>query len=435
MFFSKLKISTKLFISSAVFLIPIGVLFFFLCFNTVGTIQKSIDAHDGILSLEPAVKAMRNLPDYLNIYLGLEQGDLKSLDVQITSDLNSLNKEMERYRTAGKDLPDFLANWEKLKKVARSDENLFQNYLDFANSLRDVIGRIGEGSRLILVSDLNIYLLVSSVLSSMPEATLRLVTTGNLIRQNLYGAESLVEKWNSDLADAQAQGRRLTVKPYNGKPADITMSMLATADLQQIRNNYLFMVSDKDRITASLNSAMVNNMKRDSDFTELNRRLKAYQDTIDVLSGEYARSIGFNITNPCTAVDFSDTLSQLNADLCQLWSVAFNNLDMQIQRNTTAAKWQLVMYLLVVLVSLGIALVFVVFIALDVNRSVKSLKKLFRGLNENDLTLSLQINSRDEFGELMTAFNGFLNILRSTFGSFKHSSQLVADSVFDLSSS
>jgi methyl-accepting chemotaxis protein len=76
-----------------------------------------------------------------------------------------------------------------------------------------------------------------------------------------------------------------------------------------------------------------------------------------------------------------------------------------------------------------------VFITLDMNRSVKTLKTLFKGLNENDLTLSLKINSRDEFGDLMTAFNGFLNILRSTFGSFKQSAQLVANSVFDLSSS
>jgi methyl-accepting chemotaxis protein len=60
---------------------------------------------------------------------------------------------------------------------------------------------------------------------------------------------------------------------------------------------------------------------------------------------------------------------------------------------------------------------------------------LFRGLNENDLTLTLEVNSQDEFGELMTAFNGFLIILKSTFGSFKQSAQLVANSVFDLSSS
>jgi methyl-accepting chemotaxis protein len=78
---------------------------------------------------------------------------------------------------------------------------------------------------------------------------------------------------------------------------------------------------------------------------------------------------------------------------------------------------------------------FVAISTLDINHSVKSLNTLFRGLNENDLTLTLEVNSQDEFGDLMTAFNGFLNILQSTFGSFKQSVQLVANSVFDLSSS
>jgi methyl-accepting chemotaxis protein len=87
------------------------------------------------------------------------------------------------------------------------------------------------------------------------------------------------------------------------------------------------------------------------------------------------------------------------------------------------------------LISLGIAIAFVAFITMDINKSVGTLKMLFKGLNENDLTLSLKIHSKDEFGDLMTAFNGFLNILRSTFGSFKQSAQLVSNSVFDLSSS
>ena len=435
MFFSRLKISTKLVISSAVFLIPIGVMLFFLCFNTVGTIRKSIDAHDGILSLEPAVSTMRDLPEYLGVYLGLEQGDLRTLDGQISDALRALDREMEHYRTAGKDLPEFLVQWENLKKVDKNDENLFQKYMDFINSIRDVINGIGEGSRLILVSDINIYYLTSSVLVSMPEASLRLITMGNLVCQNLNGAEALIARWNSDLAAAHAQGRRSTAKPFAGNPRDITMSMFATADLQQIRNSGLFVESDKDRITAGLDSALDGKNRNANEFNQLNNKLGTYRDTVGVLTAKNGRIFGFNIQNPCTAGEFLDSVSLLNSDLCQLWTEAFNQLDIQILRNTAAAKRQLVLYLLVVLVSLGIAIGFVVFIVLDVSRSVKSLKRLFRGLNENDLTLSLQINSADEFGELMTAFNGFLNVLRSTFGSFKHSTQLVADSVFDLSSS
>jgi len=383
---------------------------------------------------------MRDLPEYLSVYLGLEQGDLRTLDGRIGDALKTLDREMEFYRTAGKDLPNFLVQWDKLKKVDKNDPALFQQYMDFITSIRNVINGIGEASRLILVSDINIYYLTSSVLVSMPEASMRLITMGNMVRQNLCNAEPLIEKWNSDIADYHAQGRRLTTKPFSGNARDITLTMFSAldtsaADLQQIRNNKLFVASDKDRISAGLELAMENKNVKANEFDELNKKLGTYSETADTLSGMYDRISGFNIQNPCTAGEFLDTVSLLNSDLCQLWTEAFNHLDRKILNNTAAAQRQLILYLLVVLVSLGIAIGFVVFITLDISRSVKSLKRLFKGLNENDLTLSLQINTRDEFGELMTAFNGFLNILRSTFGSFKQSTQLVADSVFDLSSS
>jgi methyl-accepting chemotaxis protein len=163
--------------------------------------------------------------------------------------------------------------------------------------------------------------------------------------------------------------------------------------------------------------------------------MERYQKTINELSGQFGRISGFNIQNPSVAEEVLDTLSQLNTDLCRLWEESFSNLDYQIQRNNIISRWSLVVYLFIVFISLALAVGFVIFITRDINRSVKSLKTLFKGLNENDLTLSLPINSEDEFGDLMTAFNVFLNILRSTFGSFKQSAQLVSSSVFDLSSS
>ena len=441
MFINKLKISTKLLISSAVFLIPIGVMLFFICFNTVGIIKKDIDSHEGILSLKPAVTVIRTLPEYFNVYLGLEQGELRRLDEQISGALRTLDRGMDRFKTAGKDIPDFLADWDKLKKIEKNDAELYQKYLDFSYSLMGVINRLGEGSRLILVSDMNTYHLVTTVLSGIPEAAMRLLSTGNLIRQNLHDAESVIQRWNGELAAAQAQRRRMTTKPFAGNRRDITLSMLANADLQVIRNTNIFFVSDKERISNSLESAIdarpagTANSRRADEAEGLRNRLGQYCDTVDILSGLSGRIFGFNISNPSTLGEFMDAVSLLNADLCDLWSEAFTRLDMQIQRNSAAAKRQLILYLAVVLVSLGIAFFFVVFITTDINRSVRSLKTLFKGLNENDLTMSLQVTSKDEFGDLMTVFNAFLNILRSTFGSFKKNAQLVADSVFDLSSS
>jgi len=435
MLFSRLKISTKLIISSAVFLIPIGVMLFFICSINFGIIRKNVDEHEGINALKPVVTAMQYLPQYFNVFLGVEQGDLRSLDEQISAALKSVDKGMQRYKTAEKELPNILTEWDALKKTGKDDAELYQKYLDFAHSLRDIINWIGERSGLILVSDMNTYYFSASTLSYIPEASVRLINIGNLLRSGLYGAENVVTRWNADLAAAQAQGRRLSTKPFEGDPRTITCSMLASEDLQLIWNSRVLFESDKDRISANLKSAVDGDKKRPDEYEELEKMLDRYQQTMAVLMEQYTRIIGFNITTPCTVSDVLGTVSLLNTDLCQVWDETLIGLDARVEGNTAIAKRNLILYLAVVLISLGIAIAFVAFITLDINKSVRILKTLFKGLNENDLTLSLKINSQDEFGELMVAFNGFLNILRSTFGSFKQSAQLVADSVFDLSSS
>jgi methyl-accepting chemotaxis protein len=437
MLFSRLKISTKLIISSAVFLIPIGVMLFVIWSINFGIIRKNIDEHNGINSLKPAVTVMQNLPRYLNVFLGLEQGDLRTLDEQITGALKIVDRDLRRYKSGGKELPNLPLDWENLKKMGKDDEELYQKYLDFEYSLKDLINWIGERSGLILVSDMNTYYFATTALTNIPEALVRLINIGNLLRKNLYHREDVVKNWNKDLADAQAQGRRLSTRPFDGDTMNITFRVLASEDSTLIRNSRVLFESDRERISINLKSAMEEGAgkKKADDYEDLKDRLERYQQTIEVLFEHYTRLYGVNVTNPITVADFLETVSLLNTDLCQLWSGTFTSLDARVQRNTATAKLDLFLYLAVVLVSLGIAIGFVAFITLDINKSVRILKTLFKGLNENDLTLSLKINSMDEFGELMTAFNGFLNILRSTFGSFKQSAQLVANSVFDLSSS
>jgi len=436
MFFSRLKISAKLIISSAVFLIPIGVMLFFICSITLERIQKSLDERDGINTLKPAVTVMRNLPLYLNVFMGLEQGDLRALDEQISAAVRTMDREMERYRAEGRELPNFSASWEALRRIERGDRDIYQQFFDFANSISSTITRIGEFSRLSLVADMTAYYFVALALTVIPEASLRFISTGNLLRENLYRAESIVAQWNYELAEAHEMGRRLMVRPFDGNPRDVTINMFGMAVMQIVWNSYPLFNSDSERISRNLNSVMGGEDRtRPEEFDNLALRLERYQGALGVLSEQYSRLFGFGVPNPTTATELLDTISHLNTYLSQLWDETFAHLEILVQRNTRTAQRHLIIYLAIVFVSLGIALSFVLFITLDINRSVRTLKALFKGLNENDLTLSLQINTKDEFGDLMTAFNGFLNVLRSTFGSFKKNSQLVADSVFDISSS
>jgi len=438
MIFSKLKISTKLMISSAVFLIPIGVMLLFICSMTIGKIQKSVGENEGIKTIRPAVTIMQNLPAYLNVYMGLEQGDIRQLDDQISDAARSIDRGMERYRTGSNVSSALSAEWDVLKKTAIDDENIYQKYIDFIHLLRDNINRAGENSGLILVSDMDTYYYTALVTSIIPEAAVRLVSVGNSLRHTLNDAEEQINRWNNDLAIAQAQGRRQNIRPFDGLPANITMTMLASADSQLVRNNRLLIESDKDKINSSIRAAVEGANNRAENFDELIVKLDRYieraEEVTVLLAGR--QGAGAGTTAPViTVAECLSTVSILNNDLCQLWNEAFVHLGIQIQRNTALAQGQLVLYLMIVLISLGLAIGFVIVITSDINKSVKNLRTLFKSLNENDLTLSLQVSTKDEFGELMTAFNGFLNILRSTLGSFKQSTQLVADSVFDISTS
>jgi methyl-accepting chemotaxis protein len=81
------------------------------------------------------------------------------------------------------------------------------------------------------------------------------------------------------------------------------------------------------------------------------------------------------------------------------------------------------------------AFLVLILLVIDITRSANSLQRLFTGLEENDLALTLTVRSGDEFGELMTAFNRFLARLREVFKAFTHDANMMVIAVYELSSS
>jgi methyl-accepting chemotaxis protein len=395
------------------------------------TIDKCVDEHEGIAALHPAVLLMQKVPEYFNIFLGLEAGNETYLDQQITGSIKTLEKELKRYNPEEGEVPNLSKDWENLKKIGKDDETLYEQYQNFLTEVRNLIGWIGKRSTLILVSDMETYYFIDPMLNTIPELSMRLFKIGNLARKGVYQAEANVARWNTELADAQAQGRRLTVKSFEGDPRALTVMMFPSADWQVVWNERPLFASDETQITVSLEAAIGGN----EGFEELNEKLDQYKRNAGILTDQYTRIFGFNITNPTTGVECLKGISDVNTAAAELWTAVLNRLDETVKRNTFRARALLNLNLIAALVSILFAFGFIGLVTLDMNRSVRTLKTLFRGLNENDLTLTLKVRSQDEFGELMIAFNGFLKTLQATFGSFKQSAHLVSTSVFDLSSS
>jgi methyl-accepting chemotaxis protein len=401
----------------------------FIIATAAGTIQKNVDEHNGINALKPAITIQQKLPEFINVYLGIKNGDSRRLEDEINSAVRILDREIRHYKIEDRNVPNLSEDWDKLRKFEKNDEELYHEYLNFARSINYMMSLIGEYSRLILVSDMDTYYFVDPALSSIPEVSIRLLTIGNILRKDLHEAEDVIERWNQNIEDPQSSGRRSARLPFTGDPKTITINMIS--DIQTIRNSRPLFESDRERIITSIRSAMDGDVKKENTYDELNKKLERFYDSIVI----FCDQSGARTFNSMMAAEFLETIAQLNTDTCQLWTETLDQLEIEIQRNTRAARVRIILYLVIVLVSLGLAIGFVALITLDINKSVKLLNTLFKGLNENDLTLSLRVETEDEFGDLMTAFNGFLNILRSTFGSFKQSAMLVSNSVFDLSSS
>jgi methyl-accepting chemotaxis protein len=430
MLFSRLKISTKLIISSAVFLIPVGIMLFLISSGTTAAIRKNRNERDGIAALRPAVLLIQKVPQYLNVSLGFEPGDPVQIGDQIGDALTNLENSLKRYDS---DNTELRTGWESLKTLKKDDPQLIQVYLDFMQSLRKTITHIGESSSLILVSDMGNYYFIDTVINALPEAALRFSVIESKLWIGSIDAQANIERWNGELLAAQEQGRRLSQAPFTGTANEMILSMLAQEDWQLIRNSIPLLDSDRDRILASLKAAAENSSI--DPFGDLEEKLDEYQKAAAILADQCSRIFGYNVSNYTTVYEMIGGVAGINGGVCRLWSSVLNELDLLIDQNIEASGRRMALYLIIALLAVLLAFAVVLLSTMDINRSVKSLRTLFRGLTENDLTLALEVNSGDEFGELMVAFNGFLNILRSTFGSFKQSAQLVANSVFDLSSS
>jgi methyl-accepting chemotaxis protein len=77
----------------------------------------------------------------------------------------------------------------------------------------------------------------------------------------------------------------------------------------------------------------------------------------------------------------------------------------------------------------------IILILIDIQGSTNNLKRLFTGLEKDDLSLSLTARSGDEFGKLFTVFNRFLTRLRDVFESVSHDANMVVIAVYEISAS
>jgi methyl-accepting chemotaxis protein len=118
-----------------------------------------------------------------------------------------------------------------------------------------------------------------------------------------------------------------------------------------------------------------------------------------------------------------------------IMNACFDKLEISLRKHIDTQRRRLIRSLALVVLASALAFAIVILSNVHISKSAARLRGLFAALEENDLSVKLSGEAGDEFGELLTAFNSFLEKLRAAFDSFSQSAVMISSAVFDLSAS
>jgi methyl-accepting chemotaxis protein len=399
--FRDMKISAKLIISSAVFLIPLGIMFFFIVTGATTSIRAAEQEKRGL-------SCLRSIAELL-LVVSEELGDTRP---ETAEAVDSLFVEMRRkYADSGAK-----REGENLIKQIGDDLTVLWNTGwdtgDFARqrvieNLRALFSVVGNDAILFIDSGAGDYYLVNAGIHVLPRSWERISRIVNILRLS------------RDQAGLSA---------YDGKAAGDYLTLLAQAD-------YSLVLSDIDTALNSFANAglLASGAETDGIFP----LLADYRSTLDWFIATVRP-----VLSPGSGAGFAEARSNAVAAGAKavgssyaLMNACFDKLEVSLRRRVDTQRLQLIRSLAFVILASALAFTIVILSNIHISRSTAQLRGLFAALEENDLSVRLSIRIRDEFGELLAAFNSFMEKLRAAFNSFSQSAAMISSSVFDLSAS
>jgi methyl-accepting chemotaxis protein len=399
--FKNIKISTKLTISAAAFLLPLGVMLSVIISMSLASINKNEKELQGIEVLRPSVALMQIIPQYIRLSVDNSPGDIDYIKQQTADLLADLNYKYlsyfdnEAYFIYPKSL---IENWDHILNTKIRDTVLWA-YSQMMQDLHRLIVYTGDISGLITDSDIENAYLVAATVHELPQAQERMVVIGNSLR--------IIE-------DGAFTQRRRT---------------------ELLRNLELLVYSDNARIQNRFNSAESLRIRNAETFESFELLLKACYDRI----AYFSQAVENMINEPETDIESLSALyeasNEANNAAFNLQSASLDRLEILIKIRISKYIRRFILSLCAALASTILAFAVIIAAVLTIRSSTVTIGKVFKRLDENDLSVKLDASSGDELGELMKALGGFLNKLNAAFTSFNGNASMVTDAVFELSSS
>ncbi|MDR1837105.1 MAG: methyl-accepting chemotaxis protein [Treponema sp.] len=404
-----LKITTRLTISAAVFLLPVGIMLYSIISISLASIKKEQKELQGIEVLRPAVSLMQIIPHYVRLSIDNTPGNI-NFSRQYSSDLlGELNDKYalyfgEEYSVVSMQV--LAENMDHLLNTVIRDTTLWANrqtvlwaYRQIMEDINKLIVYVGDISGLITDSEMEGAYLFTAAAHELPNTQERLVIIENLLRTIEDGA--FTERRKADL---------------------------------QLQLEILF-YSDNARIQNRFNSAEALRMWNTETLESFKLLLKSCYDNIAYFSQavEYVISeLSFDANALSSLFEIS---SHANDAAYRLQIASLDRLEELITGRINSHRLRLILSLAAAVSATFIAFCIIIFTSLSIRNSAVTIGKVFSRLDDNDLSVQLESSSRDELGELMTALGNFLNKLNTDFLSFNQNALMVTTAVLELSSS
>jgi methyl-accepting chemotaxis protein len=395
-----IKITTKLSVSAAAFFLPLVVLFFLVISISLTSIRTGRRKLQGIDCLRPASELMRLVPRYAGI-----SPDENAVPRNARDLFEELKTRYGAYfgatlTPAGYNLTLALdKSWDDMNEGASENRAVCERFM---SRLRDTIVYAGNTSGLVTDSGIESNYLAALAVQELPRLQERLVFAGTLVNTWESG-ELLREKY---------------------------------AELK--RYSTLLVYSDHARIRSSF-EAIKETGAQDEETAQLFENLaKAYYSEIyrlggilEVITGE--QQAAPNKTRNAGA--FRDAASRTTEAVYRLQNASLDRLETLVTAQIRRYQNRLIRSLIVALAAAAAAFALIVLTAANIRTSALAVHRVFRRLQKNDLSVSIEVLSGDELGELMAALGSFLEKLKADFASFNQNASLVSTAVYDLSAS
>jgi len=382
---NRLKYPQKFALISLLFAIPLALLFILYLSEVNSRIAFAQKEIDGNAYLRP----LRQLLDHTlqeellaHEFVNGNQSARSSLleaQARIDADLQALAEVDQRLGQrlgSTQALAKLTANWRDLKARtdtmrARASQDLHANLIE---QMRGLISLIGDNSNLILDPDLDSYYLMDTVLLKLPEAQ------NLLARIRLIGERVLAQQ-------SVSAGDRAEL---------ITLSGFIESNMAGLQNG--------------LGVAFRNTAARDLQ-PSLEGRFDTYLGTTSTFLNQTNQGLLQQRAVPLQAAEYRASATKALATSFILWDGAVDKLDELLQARIDSFNQR--KYLAIGVTAGILVLVLFVWLAfyLAVMGTVRRLARASERMISGDFSAPVQVDIRDELGEVVRSFNGVASAL------------------------